>query len=97
MVVLMSSNPLLKVLGASEAICIFQHAEADLGCNRHCDKGLIICGVSNYMLMRLSSILQDIRPKKGGPPVGPQLITRGDVPKVPYEGSLPLMKNPCCH
>ncbi|KAK9909380.1 hypothetical protein WJX75_001337 [Coccomyxa subellipsoidea] len=40
---------------------------------------------------------QDIRPKKGGPPVGPRLIKRGDVPKVPYEGSLPIAINPCCH
>jgi hypothetical protein len=25
---------------------------------------------------------QDVRPKKGGPPVGPRLVTRGDVCKV---------------
>lgn len=36
---------------------------------------------------------QDIRPKKGGPPVGPRLISRGDCPSVPYEGSLPTQKN----
>ncbi|KAG0589333.1 hypothetical protein M758_1G012900 [Ceratodon purpureus] len=36
---------------------------------------------------------QDIRPKKGGPPVGPRLITRGDCPSCPYEGSLPTQKN----
>ena len=39
---------------------------------------------------------QDIRPKKGGPPVGPTLIKRGDVPKTPYEGSLPITINGCC-
>lgn len=27
---------------------------------------------------------QDIRPKKGGPPVGPKLVTRGDVCKCTY-------------
>ena len=40
--------------------------------------------------------LQDIRPKRGGPPVGPKLIKRGDVPKEPYDGSLPLTINGCC-
>jgi len=38
---------------------------------------------------------QDIRPKKGGPPVGPKLVTRGDAPMAPYAGSLPTFKNPC--
>jgi len=38
---------------------------------------------------------QDIRPKKGGPPVGPQLITRGDVCKSTYDGSLPVTQNMC--
>ncbi|GAQ84280.1 formamidase [Klebsormidium nitens] len=37
---------------------------------------------------------QDIRPKAGGPPVGPRLITRGDVAKSTYDGSLPVFKNP---
>ncbi len=40
-------------------------------------------------------IVQDIRPKQGGPPVGPKLITRGDAPMTPYSGSLPTFKNPC--
>jgi hypothetical protein len=38
---------------------------------------------------------QDIRPKKGGPPVGPKLVTHGDAPMAPYAGSLPTFKNPC--
>eukprot|EP00884_Botryococcus_braunii_P016343 jgi/Botrbrau1/3392/Bobra.0337s0033.1 len=39
---------------------------------------------------------QDIRPKvTGGPPTGPRLVTRGDVPRSPYEGSLPTFRNPC--
>lgn len=37
--------------------------------------------------------IQDVRPKKGGPPVGPRLITRGDVPKSVYDGNLPTFKN----
>ena len=37
---------------------------------------------------------QDIRPKKGGPPVGPRLVTHGDVCKCPYGGSLPVFKLP---
>lgn len=36
---------------------------------------------------------QDIRPKKGGPPVGPRLIKRGGCLSVPYEGSMPTQKN----
>lgn len=28
--------------------------------------------------------------------MGPKLIKRGDVPKVPYEGSLPITINGCC-
>lgn len=36
---------------------------------------------------------QDIRPKKGGPPVGPRLITRSGCPSCPYEGSIPTQKN----
>jgi formamidase len=54
-----------------------------------------VWGVCVLMVLLLS--FQDIRPKKGGPPVGPRLIKRGDVPKVPYEGSLPIAINPCCH
>lgn len=38
---------------------------------------------------------QDIRPKAGGPPVGPRLVTRGDVAKSKYDGSKPLTINPC--
>ena len=41
-------------------------------------------------------LLQDIRPKQGGPPVGPKLVTRGDAPMSPYEGKLEVFKNPCC-
>jgi len=37
---------------------------------------------------------QDVRPKAGGPPVGPKLISRGDVCKCPYKGSLPVFKYP---
>lgn len=36
---------------------------------------------------------QDIRPKKGGPPVGPRLIKRGYCPSVPYKGSMPTQQN----
>ena len=39
---------------------------------------------------------QDIRPKAGGPPVGPKLMRRGDVAKMPYTGKFPTFKNPCC-
>jgi formamidase len=38
---------------------------------------------------------QDIRPKKGGPPVGPKLITHGDVAKATYDGTEPLTINLC--
>ncbi|KAK9823995.1 hypothetical protein WJX72_006864 [[Myrmecia] bisecta] len=38
---------------------------------------------------------QDVRPKKGGPPVGPRLVKRGDVPRATYDGSAPTFKNPC--
>jgi formamidase len=38
---------------------------------------------------------QDVRPKKGGPPVGPQLVARGDVARSPYGGSAPLTVNLC--
>ena len=37
---------------------------------------------------------QDIRPKHEGPPTGPRLISRGQVPTVPYTGSLPTHVNP---
>lgn len=37
---------------------------------------------------------QDIRPKHDGPPTGPRLIQRGQVPMIPYTGSLPTTKNP---
>jgi formamidase len=36
---------------------------------------------------------QDIRPKHEGPPTGPRLIKRGDCPRSPYEGKLPLTVN----
>lgn len=38
---------------------------------------------------------QDVRPKKGGPPVGPRLVMRGDVAKATYDGDKPTFKNPC--
>ncbi|GLC40021.1 hypothetical protein PLESTB_001519800 [Pleodorina starrii] len=38
---------------------------------------------------------QDVRPKPGGPPVGPRLLKRGDVAKATYDGSLPVTVNPC--
>ncbi|GIL48333.1 hypothetical protein Vafri_4610 [Volvox africanus] len=38
---------------------------------------------------------QDVRPKPGGPPVGPRLLRRGDVAKATYEGSKPLTINAC--
>ena len=50
----------------------------------------------NHALLTLVKCLQDIRPKVGGPPVGPKLIKRGDVAKSSYDGSLPTFKNPCC-
>ena len=40
--------------------------------------------------------LQDIRPCMDGPPVGPKLISRGDLVKCKYDGSLPLT-NPTCN
>ena len=33
--------------------------------------------------------LQDIRPKAGGPPTGPKLLKRDQLPTVKYEGKLP--------
>ena len=44
-------------------------------------------------------VLQDIRPCREGPPVGPRLIKRGDLVKAKYDGSLPITKpacNGCC-
>lgn len=44
-------------------------------------------------------MLQDIRPCRDGPPVGPRLISRGDLAKAKYDGSLPITKpafNGCC-
>jgi hypothetical protein len=39
---------------------------------------------------------QDVRPKKeGGPPTGPRVVSRGQVPMVPYCGALPRTPNPC--
>lgn len=37
---------------------------------------------------------QDIRPNHDGPPTGPRLVKRDQVPMVPYTGSLPTFKNP---
>ncbi|CAM6118197.1 unnamed protein product [Calypogeia fissa] len=41
----------------------------------------------------LSIFDQDIRPKRGGPPVGPRLVKRGDVAKSTYDGILETTKN----
>lgn len=41
---------------------------------------------------------QDVRPKKdggAGPPTGPRVVSRGQVPMVPYCGALPRTPNPC--
>ncbi|KAG2499463.1 hypothetical protein HYH03_002410 [Edaphochlamys debaryana] len=38
---------------------------------------------------------QDVRPKAGGPPVGPRLITRGDVAVSTYDGTKPRTINMC--
>eukprot|EP00898_Chlorokybus_atmophyticus_P003375 jgi/Chlat1/4038/Chrsp26S04090 len=38
---------------------------------------------------------QDVRPKAGGPPVGPRLVTRGDVANCSYTGDKPTFVNPC--
>ena len=38
---------------------------------------------------------QDVRPKKGGPPTGPQLVLRGDVAKSTYDGDNVTFRNPC--
>lgn len=40
-------------------------------------------------------LVQDVRPKQGGPPVGPRLVQRGDVAKAAYEGSKPVTINAC--
>ncbi|PSC69699.1 formamidase isoform A [Micractinium conductrix] len=37
----------------------------------------------------------DVRPKKGGPPTGPRLMTRGDVAKCTYDGQGVTFRNPC--
>lgn len=37
---------------------------------------------------------QDIRPRKDGPPTGPRLIKKVDIPTCSYDGSLPITKNP---
>lgn len=52
--------------------------------------------LGNSAMPTLTQCVQDIRPKQGGPPVGPKLIKRGDVPKSSYDGNLPIFKNPCC-
>ena len=37
----------------------------------------------------IPNCLQDIRPKAGGPPTGPKLLKRDQLPTVMYEGKLP--------
>ena len=42
---------------------------------------------------------QDVRPKRGPdgapPPQGVSVMSRGDVARLPYTGSLPTFVNPC--
>ena len=39
--------------------------------------------------LHIPNCLQDIRPKSGGPPTGPKLLKRDQLPTVKYEGKLP--------